>query len=146
VIKYLVTLHTLGAALGGPQRGWTVENLRFRMRLMMIRAELTVRRLLFQVYLNRRKARLAGADLSFLNLSRLNLRGVNLSATNLTRADLSRTNLRQAILEGANLTGAILHGADLTDARLAKADVTLAQLADAKSLKGAIMPDGTRHD
>jgi uncharacterized protein YjbI with pentapeptide repeats len=123
-----------------------VHNLGYRINFMVLQAGLAWRRLLFQVYINKRKASLAGADLSFLDLSRLNLRRANLCGANLTRADLSRTNLRGANLEGANLTGTILRGANLADARLDNAYVTPEQLAQARSLQGTTMPDGTRHE
>jgi uncharacterized protein YjbI with pentapeptide repeats len=55
------------------------------------------------------------------------------------------TNLREAILEGAHLHNAYLAGADLTEADLTKANVTEEQLATCASLKGATMPDGTKH-
>ena len=50
------------------------------------------------------------------------------------------TNLSGAILEGARLHNAYLAGADLT------AHVTEEQLATCASLKGATMPDGTKHN
>jgi uncharacterized protein YjbI with pentapeptide repeats len=80
-------------------------------------------------------ANLTGADLSEVFLSRANLRGANLAEANLTGADLI----------GANLRGADLAGADLAGADLREATVTEEQLAQARSLKGAILPDGTEH-
>ena len=44
------------------------------------------------------------------------------------------------------MSGAILIGADLSEANLKGAKVDKAELAQAKSLKGATMPDGTKHD
>jgi uncharacterized protein YjbI with pentapeptide repeats len=64
----------------------------------------------------------------------------NLSGADLTNADLRNTSLRDAVLTGVNLTGADLSGADLTGAT-----VTSEQLAMAEFLKGATMPDGTKH-
>ena len=55
---------------------------------------------------------------------------IDLSGANLRAADLRAANLRAANLSAAYLTGAI---------------VTSEQLAPAKSLKGAIMPDGSTH-
>ena len=49
-------------------------------------------------------------------------------------------------LSGKNLSGANLRGASLEWADLEGANVTDDQLAQAKSLKGATMPDGTKHD
>jgi uncharacterized protein YjbI with pentapeptide repeats len=51
---------------------------------------------------------------------------------------LSGADLRKTELEDANLSGADLSGADLSGAK----GVTEEQLAQAKSLKGATMPDG----
>jgi uncharacterized protein YjbI with pentapeptide repeats len=76
----------------------------------------------------------------------------NLSGARLRGADLSKANLGDAFLVDANL-----HHADLTDADLTDADLTDADLTDAegitteeleqqaKSLEGAIMPDGSKH-
>jgi len=48
-------------------------------------------------------------------------------------------------LDKANLSGANLFGADLSKTNLIGAKVTTEQLKKAKSLEGAIMPDGTKH-
>lgn len=79
-------------------------------------------------YLTRRRDNLAGADLSYLNLSGSNLTNANLRGANLRRCDL---------------TGVTLRGADLREADLTAALVTQAQLDEAKSLDGATLPDGT---
>ena len=117
---------------------------------------------------------LSGVDFSGANLRSAVLADVNLSVADLTNADLTGALLADAVLEGTNLTGANLTGADLTGAHLynprnpsapidfsakselthanltnailARAEIADDQLAQAKSLKGAIMPDGTRHD
>ena len=81
---------------------------------------------------------LEGADLGGADLSR-----ANLSRANLWRADLSRANLWRADLYGADLSEANLEGAILKDAYCITSEV-LEKVA--KSLKGAIMPDGTKHD
>jgi uncharacterized protein YjbI with pentapeptide repeats len=113
---------------------------------------------------------LGGANLSEANLSEANLSGANLSGANLNGANLIGANLSEANLSGANLSGAFLDGADLsyadlTDADLSDADLFGADLSDAdlsyadlsgvegvttemreqqaKSLRGATMPDGT---
>lgn len=61
-------------------------------------------------------------------------------------ADLSEAVQSEAYLRGADLFGAILCRADLSGADLSKAKVSDAQLAQAASLKGAIMPDGSRYE
>ena len=95
------------------------------------------------------------ADLSYTNLLYSNLRGADLSSTRLLEANLRGANLREANLSGADLThaklpeaklfGAKLHQADLREANLRGATVTPDQLAQAKSLAGAILPDGSTH-
>lgn len=106
-------------------------------------------------------ANLSSADLYIADLSEANLNVVNLGRANLNVANLSRANLSGAHLGGANLCeadlsgaklcgaylgGAYLGGADLTEVMLTEARVTDKQLAQAKSLKGATMPDGTIHE
>jgi len=71
--------------------------------------------------------------------------GVNLTRADLRWADLEGAILHAADLRGADLTGATLYKADLSKANLTGARVTAEQLAQAASLKGAILPDGTRH-
>jgi hypothetical protein len=98
-------------------------------------------------------ADLRGASLSRANLNGANLGGVNLSEANLDKSYLMATHLSRADLSGADLSGANLSGADLSGARLqgaylVQADLseaagwTAEQLDQAKSLKGATMPDG----
>jgi hypothetical protein len=101
------------------------------------------------------KASLRGAELHETNLANANLDEAiliraNLSGANLAGARLSDAYLNWANLNESNLTNASLFGADLGDASLIRADLTEAkvsneQLALARSLKGAIMPDGTKH-
>jgi uncharacterized protein YjbI with pentapeptide repeats len=64
----------------------------------------------------------------------------------LSGADLRRVVLIEAHLGVADLSDADLRDADLRGANLEGAEVTDEQLAQAASLKGAIMPDGTKHD
>jgi uncharacterized protein YjbI with pentapeptide repeats len=105
-------------------------------------------------------ANLYNVNLNGANLYRADLRGVNLRKSylynsSLCEADLSGSNLSEADLKGANLSGANLGGANLSGADLRRANlhivdlrkaiVTTEQLAKAKSLKGAIMPDGSIH-
>ena len=101
------------------------------------------------------EANLRGADLREANLREANLRGANLDVANLRGAILEEANLdvanlrgailREAYLSEAYLGGADLSGADLSGADLGGAKVTDGELAKAKSLEGAIMPDGTKH-
>ena len=106
-------------------------------------------------------ANLVGADLSGANLSQTNLSKINLSQAilgkaNLSRADLSRAllveaDLSEAFLDKANLWNSNLRRANLVGAWLSEANLIGANLAqsnlrEAKSLQGAIMPEGTKHD
>jgi len=114
---------------------------------------------------NLSKANLREADLIWANLSGANFWGANLSAANLSAADLSGAILREAELSkailrgvklnnaflweadlnGADLTGAYIDETGLNGANLGGAKVTEEQLKEAKSLKGATMPDGSIH-
>jgi Pentapeptide repeats (8 copies) len=98
---------------------------------------------------------LHGADLSRLNLRNTNLSGANLSGAFLSESDLIETSLIQAKISEAFLFEANLSGADLTRADLSRAFLYGAKLRgakimqeqweQAKSLKGATMPDGSIH-
>ena len=107
------------------------------------------------------EANLSGADLSHAKLTGAklngaNLRGCRLHEANLSEADLSGVNLSVGDLIGANLRGAKLGGARLAGADLSKADLSQADLSGTqlshtdlekvKSLEGAILPDGTKHE
>jgi uncharacterized protein YjbI with pentapeptide repeats len=107
------------------------------------------------------EANLSGADLSYAklngaNLNGADLRGCRLNEANLSDADLSGVNLCvgdliRANLRGANLGGARLAGADLSEADLSQADLSGTQLTKTdlekvKSLDGATLPDGTKHE
>jgi uncharacterized protein YjbI with pentapeptide repeats len=123
-------------------------------------------------YTNLSGADLSGAHLSRAHLSRAILGGANLSGANLSGADiieafLSGANLRKSDLRGADLSfadliGSLLSGANLSEANLSEADLSEADLSEAnlkdatgitteelekqvKSLKGATMPDGSKH-
>jgi len=85
-----------------------------------------------------REANLSGAELSGANLSGAELSGAHLREADLSEAELSGASLREADLTRVDLTRANLTGADLAGAK-----VTSQQLDQAKSLKGANMPDGT---
>jgi uncharacterized protein YjbI with pentapeptide repeats len=104
---------------------------------------------------------LSMSDLRGCDLSGANLRGANLTEVDLSNANLSRSNLRRAVLSdadlsSADLTGAVLHGAnlrwaklddsDLSASNLTSAALTAQQLKKVKSLSGAILRDGTKHD
>jgi hypothetical protein len=84
---------------------------------------------------------LAGANLSEANLSKVNLSEADLSGANLSRSDLSRADLRGANLSEADLSKSGLDGVNLSEAR----NVTQEQLATS-ALRGATMPDGSKHD
>jgi uncharacterized protein YjbI with pentapeptide repeats len=81
---------------------------------------------------------LQGTDAKSMDLS-----DTDLSRANLEGADLSGANLSNANLSGANLSGANLSGANLTDA----SGITNEELdQQAKSLKGATMPNGQQYE
>ena len=83
---------------------------------------------------------LSGADLSSTNLRGANLYDASLDGVNLSASLLGNSRLMSADLRGANLRGTELSGANLQGAK-----ITSGQLAQARSLKGAIMPDGSKH-
>jgi len=103
---------------------------------------------------------LLGANLQSASIKEAYLEGATLSKANLVDADLSKANLEGASLigsklQGADLEGARLQGADFSGAVLEGADLTLADMAGAKfltighlkqarSLKGAILPNCTK--
>jgi uncharacterized protein YjbI with pentapeptide repeats len=112
---------------------------------------------------NLRGARLRFAGLSGATLIQADLSGANLREDNLSEADLFLANLRGANLRGANLRGTLLHGANLTKANLQGADLEEAILRgaylgsavgitneeleqQAKTLKGATMPNGQKYE
>jgi len=91
---------------------------------------------------------LTAADLRGANLIGANLRGANLYKADLSKADLSNANLREAYLSDAqlpfaNLSEAYLRGANLRGATGIPNVKKLEQ--QAKTLKGATMPDGSKH-
>lgn len=108
------------------------------------------------------EAQLGGANLRKANLKSANLRGAllisaDLSEADLTEADLSGADLRFAKLCSANLMQATFKGANLESANLQgiyKAtfkggpsyDVIGQLEREAKSLRRAIMEDGSSHD
>lgn len=87
------------------------------------------------------RPKLAGEDLSEMDLTGVNLSEADLSDAELFQADLSEANLKMAVLmradlAGADLTGAALYKADLSDACLIEVDLTGASLG-AANLRGA---------
>lgn len=85
--------------------------------------------------INFRHANLSYADLSQLNLANINLieadlSYANLEGTNLTNAKLIAANLNYANLSHTNLTKAKLIGADLTNANLTNTNLTRANLTN----------------
>jgi uncharacterized protein YjbI with pentapeptide repeats len=107
-----------------------VRRILYLIYVRLLTTNVRVRQWLFALALGRRRADLAGADLSYLVLSGTDLRGANLQAANLRRADLRDVNLQGADLSEADLTGAL---------------VSEAQLAQAGSLTRTTLPDGTIH-
>lgn len=104
---------------------------------------------------------LKGADLQEINLRLANLPGADFSSTYMQGADLQYASLRgakffAASLPGASLIGtnlqkadlehAILIGADLTGVDMRDASILKGALISVRSLKGATMPDGTKHE
>jgi uncharacterized protein YjbI with pentapeptide repeats len=93
-------------------------------------------------------------SLKFVELGEVNLRNRQLlSEADLEGAYLAGADLSNANLTGANLTNANLRSADLSNVHLRKADlsgaegVTNEQLEQqAKSLKGATMPNGKKYE
>jgi uncharacterized protein YjbI with pentapeptide repeats len=88
---------------------------------------------------------LKGAVLYGTNLSGVWLLEAKLIGANLLEADLSNANLSYANLSEAELCDANLSGATLRNTILERAmHVTREQLRQARSLKGTILPDGTK--
>ncbi len=91
----------------------------------------------------------SNARLSWADFWKANLSGANFSNANLTNCVFTQTNLQGATFAGANLKNARLEeanlkNADLTNANLQWSRILLRQLKTVKSLKNAIMPDGTK--
>jgi uncharacterized protein YjbI with pentapeptide repeats len=105
-------------------------------------------------------ANLNDANLRFVQLQGANLENANLQGSRLWEADLTQANLNKANLAAVNfghanlsyasmqsvdLNSANLWGTKLWNANLENANLVYANLQGAK-LKGAIMPDGSKHD
>jgi uncharacterized protein YjbI with pentapeptide repeats len=95
--------------------------------------------------INLNNAKLSNTYLNNTNLSNANLSNATMYNTDLVDANLSGANLTNSPLTNANLSGADLSGADLSGADLKGTRIDTKQLAQAKSLKGAIMSNGSRH-
>ena len=80
-----------------------------------------------------------------LNFTGAYMREFDFSDSDMSNANLCRAYLADADLTNADLTNADLTNAYLTNAYLTNAKVTPEQLAKTKSLRGAIMPDGSTH-
>ena len=94
----------------------------------------------------RRHGWLTDGSLSGANLIGANLRGAKLWEANLSGATLVGADLSGAKLWEANLIGANLIAANLSDADLSGAKISPGLLEQGVSLKGAIMPNGTKHE
>ncbi len=90
-------------------------------------------------------AELWGADLSYANMSGLNLTGIKLGAANLNYTNLQGADLRYADLRYTWLTGSDLTGANLRQAGLYVAWLNGANLTDS-NLNGAYLPGANLHD
>lgn len=101
-------------------------------------------------------ADLSQATLNYADLSGANLGGASLSSADLSSADLSNADLSNALLSNTTLIETNLSNADLGRVDLSNADLSNAdlrgiqgliqdQMAKAKTLTGAIMPDGSKH-
>lgn len=73
-------------------------------------------------------------------------RGTSLQGAMLAGPNPSGADLMEASLYRADLRGAKLHQSDLSGANLSGEKVTAEQLAQAKSFKGATLPDGSVHE
>lgn len=91
------------------------------------------------------ESRLIFTGQSIIDLSEADLSGADLSGAGLRRANLRNVNLCGANLRSAKLYDAALDGADLSFVDLTDAIITEEQLDKAKLLKGAIMPNGSKH-
>lgn len=104
--------------------------------------------------LNRLDGKRKGFVLQFLYDSGLinkdnaivDIRGANLQEARPMKLDFQEANLMEVNFAEADLREVLLFDADLSNANFKGAIVTDNQLKQAKSLKGAIMPDGSKYD
>lgn len=99
---------------------------------------------------NLQNANLHKANLKRVYLRSSNLKGANLQEANLEGADVSNAQLQGANLKGANLEGvrlvtSNLEGANLEGANLKGTEIGANTKLERANLKGATMPDGSRH-
>jgi hypothetical protein len=141
--RALEFLFEMGLIQTIPPNREPVISLRFA---ILRKALLANRHLLKSADLDR--ATLDGANLTNANLSNAILTKARLIGADLTEAKLINANLAEARLIKTDLTEADLSGADLSGADLSGArGITSEELEQrAKSLKGTIMPDGSKHD
>lgn len=100
---------------------------------------------MFSNYLNLHGDSLENANLSSALFANADLESVQLTNANLQFTRFDYANLSFAILSGADLSNANFLNANLSQADLYNTNITKEQLAEAKSLRGAIMPDGSTH-
>ena len=87
-------------------------------------------------------ADLHSAVLYQVDMHEVDFREANLCNAKLSGSDFRKANLRRANLDGVKLSDVAIDGANLQDAT----GITIEKLEEqAKSLKGAIMPDGSIH-
>lgn len=96
-------------------------------------------------------ASLDGSDLSSANLTNVNLDfgrliEANLSNANLSGATLKNTHMYRANFTNTNLENVDFEFADCRNIVLLGARLDITELSKARSLRGAIMPDGSRYD
>ena len=93
------------------------------------------------------ESKLSGTDLTNARLRITKMKKADLFGANLTKAKLWGANLEDAILNATNLERAEFLGANLKGVNLGSAkNWTRKQLLQAKSLEGAIMPDGRLYE
>jgi uncharacterized protein YjbI with pentapeptide repeats len=101
----------------------------------------------FISYLSLADVQLFGTNLRDANFAEAKLSGASLVMADLSNADLSDAHLMFADLRNATLTGANLSNANLLNANLSGATgITTKQVSLAKSLTGATLPDGSKHE
>jgi hypothetical protein len=152
-IRYIASMHTLSvlSQLDGKRKGKTIRFL-FESGLInaneciidLREADLTNANLTGVFFVG---ADLSGTNLTGADLSKSTLWSVDFSGAKLINANLSDADLHEAVLRGANLAGVKLNEADLSEADLEViTGITVEKLeSTVKSLKDAIMPDGTIH-
>ena len=99
----------------------------------------------FMSYLTLSEDHLAGVNLTNANLTEAKLSEANLVMANLTQANMTAANLIFADMRCTTLTGACIQDANLMGSNLSSATgLTQNQLQKASSIKGVILPDGSK--